>query len=404
MTNSIRSRISRRSFVAGSAGAGAALALGVSAPAVLAQTKKPLKIGNLNSFTGAIAYAAENNVNGMTMYLDSINWTIAGRKVEMIKEDDQFNPQVGLQKAKKLVESDNVDLLIGIQASNVALAVLNYARQKKAFFIVTGAGADSVTYKTPPWVFRTSLSAWQLSDPMASWAYDNLSKEFATVGSDYAGGHDVIGEFAGPFTKRGGKIIKQIFPPLGTNDFSPYLTDLKSVNPKATYNFMPGTDAVRYMQQFDQFGLKKTTAFCGFALIDSLALKNVGRAALDVITTTVYTDTVDNPENKKFAPAYHDRFKIWPDYFSDYGFVAARVIDEAVKACDGDTSNKDKLAAAMTKVQFNAPRGPFKFDPATHNPIQTVYVCKGAELEGGRIGNKVIGAVKDVKDPGSKQY
>jgi branched-chain amino acid transport system substrate-binding protein len=58
----------------------------------------------------------------------------------------------------------------------------------------------------------------------------------------------------------------------------------------------------------------------------------------------------------------------------------------------------------MIKVQFNAPRGPFKFDPATHNPIQTVYVCKGAELAGGRIGNQVIGAVKDVKDPGSKQY
>jgi branched-chain amino acid transport system substrate-binding protein len=99
MTKSIESGsgVSRRRFMAGTAGA--ALALKVGAPAVLAQTKKPIRIGNLNSFTGAIAYAAVNNVDGMTMYFDSINWTIAGRKVEMIKEDDQFNPQVGLQKA-----------------------------------------------------------------------------------------------------------------------------------------------------------------------------------------------------------------------------------------------------------------------------------------------------------------
>ena len=395
--------ISRRKLLGNSAKAGALLASSFAAPALLAQTKKPIRIGVINSFTGAIAYAAENNLNAMSLYFDSIGWTVAGRKIEIIKEDDQFNPQVGLQKAKKLVESDNVDMLTGIQASNVALAVMNYAKQKKAFFIVTGAGADAVTWGTTPYVFRTSLSAWQLSDPMANWTYKNLAKTFATVGSDYAGGHDVIAEFAGPFTKLGGKVVKQIFPPLGTNDFSPYLTDLKSISPPATYNFMPGTDAVRYMQQYDQFGLKEKTAFCGFALIDSLALKNVGRAAIGVITTTVYTDTVDNPENKKFAPAYHDRFKIWPDYFSDYGYVAARVIDETLKATDGDT-DKDKMAAAMLKVKFNAPRGPFRFDPKTHNPIQNVYVCKGADLGGGRIGNQVIGTVNDVTDPGSKQY
>jgi branched-chain amino acid transport system substrate-binding protein len=390
--------------LARTAGAGAVLALGVRAPAVLAQTKKPLKLGHLNSFTGAIAYTAENNVNAMTMYLDSINWTIAGRKVEILKEDDQFNPQVGLQKAKKLVESDGVDLLIGIQASNVALAVLNYAKQKKVFLMITGAGADAITWGRNPHVFRTSLSAWQLSDPMANWAYDNLAKEFVTAGSDYAGGRDVIAQFKGPYVARGGKILKEIWPPLGTTDFSAYLTDIKSISPPATYNFMPGTDGMRYLQQFDEFGLKDKTAFCGFALLDSLILRNVGRAAIGAITTTVYTDTVDNPENKQFAPAYHERFKIWPDYYSDYGYVAARVIDEALKATDGDTSNKDKLAEAMVKVQFNAPRGPFRFDPVTHNPIQNVYVCKGAELAGGRIGNEVIGTIKDVKDPGSKQY
>ena len=176
-STSFTKSISRRRLMTEAAGAGAALAFNFPAPGILAQTRAPIRIGVLNSFTGATAYAAENNVNGMSLYLDSINWTVAGRKVELIKEDDQFNPQVGLQKAKKLVESDNVDMLVGVQASNVALAVLNYAKQKKAFYIVTGAGTDAITWDRYPYLFRTSLSTWQLSKPMADWVYANLAKE-----------------------------------------------------------------------------------------------------------------------------------------------------------------------------------------------------------------------------------
>jgi branched-chain amino acid transport system substrate-binding protein len=396
--------ISRRKLLVGSAKAGAVLASTVSAPALLAQARAPIRLGIINSFTGAIAYAGDNNLDGMSLYFDSIGWTVAGRKIELIKEDDQFNPQVGLQKAKKLLENDNVDMLAGVQASNVALAVLNYAKQKKAFYIVTGAGADAITWERNPYVFRTSLSSWQLSAPMAEWVYDNLAKEIVLTGSDYAGGRDVIAEFRVPFVKKGGKVIKEIYPPLGTADFSPYLTDIRSINPPATYDFMPGADAVRFMQQYDEMGMKQKIPMTGFALVDSLSIKALGRAALDIITSTVYTDTVDNPESKKFVADYRAKYKSYPDLFSDYGFVAARVIADTLNATDGDTSNKDKLAEAMTKVSFDAPRGPFRFDPITHNPIQDVYICKCVELEGGRIGNKVIATYKDVRDPGSKQY
>jgi branched-chain amino acid transport system substrate-binding protein len=396
--------ISRRKLLVGSAKAGAVLASTVSAPALLAQARAPIRLGIINSFTGAIAYAGDNNLDGMSLYFDSIGWTVAGRKIELIKEDDQFNPQVGLQKAKKLLENDNVDMLAGVQASNVALAVLNYAKQKKAFYIVTGAGTDAITWERNPYVFRTSLSSWQLSAPMAEWVYDNLAKEIVLTGSDYAGGRDVIAEFRVPFVKKGGKVIKEIYPPLGTADFSPYLTDIRSISPPATYDFMPGADAVRFMQQYDEMGMKQKIPMTGFALVDSLSIKALGRAALDIITSTVYTDTVDNPESKKFVADYRAKYKSYPDLFSDYGFVAARVIADTLNAADGDTSNKDKLAEAMTKVSFDAPRGPFRFDPITHNPIQDVYICKCVELEGGRIGNKVIATYKDVRDPGSKQY
>ena len=272
--------MSRRRFMAGTAGAGAALASNLAAPGLLAQTRAPIKLGNLNSFTGAIAYAAENNLNGMNLFFDSVGWTVGGRKIEIIKEDDQFNPQVGLQKAKKLVESDKVDMIVGVQASNVALAVLNYAKQQKAFYIVSGAGTDAITWDRYPYLFRTSISAYQLSTPMANWVYDNLGKEIVTTASDYAGGRDVIAQFKGPYVARGGKVLKEIWPPLGTTDFSPYLIDIKSINPPVTYDFMPGADAIRFIQQYTEFGLKEKMPLTGFTIIDSLTISALGKAAL----------------------------------------------------------------------------------------------------------------------------
>jgi len=396
-------RLSRRSFVKNSAAAGAVLTSNLAAPALLAQSKAPIKLGVLNSFTGGLAYAADGNLNAMNIYFESINWTVAGRKIELVKEDDQFNPQVGLQKAKKLIESDKVDLLVGIQASNVALAVLNYMKQQKAFYVVSGAGTDAITWDRYPYLFRTSISSYQLSTPMANYVYDNLGKEIVTTASDYAGGRDVIGQFKGAYLARGGKVIKEIWPPLGTTDFSPYLTDIKSINPPVTYDFMPGADAVRFIQQYSEFGLKEKMPLTGFTIIDSQTVSALGKSAIGIISAVTYTDTVDNPESHKFASDYRAKYKSSPDLFAEYGFVAARAIGEALSAIDGDASNKDKLSEAMTKVKFNAPRGPFRIDPATHNPIQNIYICQVIE-KGDGISTKILSTAKDVTDPGKKIY
>jgi branched-chain amino acid transport system substrate-binding protein len=393
-------RVSRRTF---SAGAGAALASVLAAPQVLAQSNGPIRIGNINSYTGGLAYAGENNLNGMNLYFDSIDWTVAGRRIEVIKEDDQFNPQIGLQKAKKLVESDKVDLVIGIQASNVALAVLNYMKQQKAFYVVSGAGTDAITWDRYPYLFRTSISTYQLSTPMADYIYDNLGKEIVTTASDYAGGRDVMAQFKGPFVAKGGKVLKEIWPPLGTADFSPYLTDIKSINPPVTYDFMPGADGVRFIQQYSEYGLKEKIPLTGFTIIDSQTVSALGKTAVGVISSLTYTDTVDNAESREFATSFRAKYKYAPDLFADYGYVGAKALGEALKMTDGDASDKDKLAEAMTKVKFNAPRGPFRMDPATHNPIQDIYICQVTD-SGEGISTRILTTAKDVQDPGKKVY
>jgi branched-chain amino acid transport system substrate-binding protein len=395
--------ISRRTFISSGAVAGAALASNIAAPAILAQTKAPIRLGNINSYTGGLAFAGQANWNATELYFDSINWTIAGRKVEIVKEDDQFNPQVGLQKAKKLIESDKVDLVFGIQASNVALAVLNYMKQQKAFYVVNAAGTDAITWDRYPYLFRTSISTYQLSTPMANYIYDNLGKQIVTTSSDYAGGRDVMAQFKGPYVAKGGTVLKEIWPPLGTTDFSAYLTDIKSINPPVTYDFMPGADAVRFVQQYSEFGLKEKMPLTGFTIIDEEMIGALGKASVGIISALTFVNTLDNPAAKKFVADFQAKYKQLPDLYSEYGYTGAEAIAEAIKAVDGDTSNKDKLVEAMAKVQFDAPRGPFRMDPATHNPIQDIYIAQVVESEG-KVTTKVLSTSKQVQDPGHKLY
>ncbi len=397
-------RLTRRRVLQRAAIGGAAAALGFPAPAILAQTRKPIRLGVLNSFTGAQAYNANDNVNGMSLYFDRIGWAIAGRPIEMIKEDDQFNAQIGLEKTKKFVQSDHVDMIVGPQASNVAMALLNFVKQTKSFLVVSGAGSDQITWERIPYLFRTTITTWQLCTPMGQWVYDNVAKEVVATGTDYIAGRDTIREFAIAFEAKGGKIVSEIYPPLGTTDFSVYLTQIAASGAGASFNFYTAADAVRFVTQYAELGIKDRVRLTGFsALIDGNTLAAVGRAALGVVTPQIYTTALDTPVNREFVAAYRSKYKGSPTSFSDYGYVTARVIDEAIKGTDGDTSDKDKLAASMVKVAFDAPRGPFRFDPVTHHPIQNIYMCEVREIDG-QFVIKDFDTIKDVRDPGVKNF
>lgn len=388
----------RRQVLLGTVGLAASAALPRIA---IAETRAPLRIGFLNTFSKGSAFSGESSYNGFMLYLEQNGNSIAGRKVEVIREDDEFNPQVGLEKIKKLVERDKVDLVVGPQGSNVAMALLPYLRQSKTFLVCNGAGTSALTrQKGLPYLFRTSLSTWQVSSPMADWIYDNLAKEIVLTGSDYAGGHDVVDDFKAQFVKRGGKVIKEIYPPIGTNDYSAYLADIRSIAPPATYNFYSGADAVRFVKQYADFGLRDKIPLTGYAsLVDTDTIGSQGDAAYGTITGNIYAGSLETSANKAFTAAYRAKYNDEANLYSDYGYNASRVVAEAVKGTDGDTSKKDRLAEAMLKVSFEDPRGPFRFDPTTHNPIQNLYILKAVQVDG-KYAAQVLKTLPDVRDPG----
>ena len=391
----------RRQFVSGALalGAGAVLARSSS---VLAQGQGPIKIGVLNSFSKVFAALGASNMNGMTLYFDQVNNTIAGRKIEIIREDDEINPQVGLQKLKKLIESDKCEVVTGIQASNVAMAAVEYLKQSNTLFLCSGAGVTALGYTGAPNVFRCSVSSQQINSAMGDWWFDNGTKEVVATASDFAGGRDTVAEFRNAFVKKGGKIIKEIYPPLGNSDFSAYLADIRSIAPPGTYNFYAGTDAVRFVKQYSEYGLKARMKTCasGF-MVESDVLPAQGKDALGIISSMQYADTLTNPENVKFVADYRKKYNEYPNVYSEYGYVAARCLHDALTATGGNTQDFAKLRAAMLAVKFNAPRGPFSFNPATQGPIHNIYIREVVELDG-RIANKVIATVNDVREPATR--
>jgi len=391
----------RRRFLTGVAAVSGSALVG-RAPAILAQSRAPLRIGVLNSFSKVFAALGTANLNAMQMYFDQVGGTVAGRKIEIIREDDEINPQVGLAKLRKLVESDKCDLITGIQASNVALAAVDYFRQSKAFYLCNGAGVADLGYTGVPYIFRCSISTHPIHATFGEWFYDNGAKEVVTTASDFAGGRSTIAEFKIGYGKKGGKIMNEIYPPLGNNDFSPYLADVRSLSAPATYNFYAGTDAVRFVKQYDEYGLKAKTKLTGSGfMVESDTLPAQGKSALGTLSSLHYADTLDNAENKKFVADYRAKFNDYPSVYSEYGFIAARIIEDALKATDGNTQDKDKLRAAMLAVKLNAPRGPFRFNPQTQGPIHNVYIREVAEVDG-RITNRVIQTYKDVAEPPTK--
>jgi branched-chain amino acid transport system substrate-binding protein len=332
------------------------------------------------------------------------NWTVAGRKIELIKEDDEMQPPVGVRKTEKLIDSDKVDILTGPVHSGILMGMRDKVHNSKTILIVSNAGADAISReRCSKWIFRTSFSNWQPCQPMGGWVAKNVAKDVFLTAPNYQAGKDMMNAFKETFGPAGGKVVAEDYPKLGETDYAPYLTKIRQSGAKAVFAFFSGTDAVNFVKQYSQFGLKQNIKLTGAGfLTEPDVLPAQGAAALGVITGHFYTPLLDNATNHRFVKDFRDKyFGKMPDGFACQGYDTAEVIVRALKAVNGNTQDKDKLVDAIAKVEFDSPRGRFKFDPKTHNVIQPfIYVREVREVYGG-LNNVPIDKVANVADPGT---
>jgi branched-chain amino acid transport system substrate-binding protein len=396
----------RRTFLRGAViggGAAAGVALG---PWVLRARAQggPVKIGVVLPYTGVYAELGNSITQAMELVFARENWTVAGRKIEMIKEDDEMKPPVGVRKTEKLIDSDKVDILTGPVHSGILMGMRDKVHNSKTILIVSNAGADAISReRCSKWIFRTSFSNWQPCQPMGGWVAKNVSKDVFQVAPNYQAGKDMMAAFRETFIPAGGKVVAEDYPKLGETDYAPYLTKIRQSGAKAVFAFFSGTDAVNFVKQYAEFGLKEGIRLTGAGfLTEPDVLPAQGKAALGTITGHFYTPLLDNPVNQRFVKDFREKFGgKTPDGFAVQGYDTAEVIVRALKAVNGNTQDKDRLVSVIAAIEFDSPRGRFRFDPKTHNVIQPFIYIREVKEVGGGLNNVPFDKVANVADPGT---
>jgi branched-chain amino acid transport system substrate-binding protein len=414
-------RLTRRRFLAASSAAAALAACGPAATpnpsgvatASTAATASPgpaLKIGQLLPFTKVYAELGNSMKRATDLYVKQKGGKLANRPVTLVYEDEANDPVVGAQKTQKFIDSDRVDLMMGIVATPIAYAIRNTVDAAKLIFIETNAGGNALTRTTTDckpackskYIFRTSFSSYQISYPIGEYfATQKGVKEVFTFVADYGFGTESAADFTTGFTKGGGKITGSLKAPLGSADFLPFVTTIKGQQTKDIYSFFSGTDAINYIKAWTQLGMPAAgykMNGAGF-LTEQDVLKEVKEQANGATTSLFWAVTLDNAENKAFVDAYQKEYNLLPDVFAVQAWDGMQAVDLALQAVKGDTTNKDAFIAALESVKFKSPRGDFEFDKETHNPIQDIYI-REVKVQSGQAVNTIVGKVARVTDPG----
>jgi branched-chain amino acid transport system substrate-binding protein len=365
----------------------APLAAPVGAPA----QSGPIKIGLLAPLTGPFAQIGKDMVNGNQLYLNEIGSQVAGRKIEVIVEDDEGNPATALNKSRKLVDQDKVQILTGGMLANVGYALQPFIDAQKIPTTYPVIAADDITQRKPSkWIVRTGWSTSQPMHPFGEWVLKNTKyRKIAAIGMDYAFGYEIIGGFQQVFEEGGGQIVQRIWAPLNTNDFAPFLAQIRR-DADAVLALFTGRLALQFLKQYEEAGLKgKLPLLGGGTLTDETVLPQMGDEAVGVITALHYSQALDNAANAKFSKAFEASAGKISSYYSEATYTNARWIVEAIKAVGGKVEDRDALLAALRRVDLKeSARGPLKVDDFG-NPIQNIYIRK-VERVNGKLQNTVI--------------
>ncbi|HSD53960.1 MAG TPA: ABC transporter substrate-binding protein [Burkholderiales bacterium] len=375
---------SRRKFLQG-VGAGVAA---LHAPRARAQAE-PIRIGLLTVKSGPLASGGLDMERALVMYLRERNYTLAGRKCTLSVGDSAGVPAQARTKLQELVEKDRIQVLIGPLATAEALAADDYIRQEKVLTLSVAAADDMTQRKPNPWFTRGTSTASQCAHPMADYCYKHLNyRRMVVIADDIAYGHEMVAGFQRVFEELGGKIIQKTFPPLTVPDYGTYLAQLKT-NADAIYLGFAGSNGFRYLRQFNEYGLRgKITPVGGMTALDEAVLRNMGDEALGVLTACWYSADVDNPQNKKFAPAFRAEAKYDPGFYAAATYTEAAVLEATLNVLGGKIEDKEAFMKAVRAIKVDTVRGPVQFDQYG-NIVGNVYIRK-VERKEGRLVNSVI--------------
>ena len=378
-------QLNRRTFMAGTAAA-ATGAAGLPMPSIAQNA--PMKVGVLTVKTGPLAAGGIHCEEGITTFLKERDYNVGGRKIELVVADTGGNPAGAKTKAVELVERDKVDFILGPFAAFEHLAIVDYLAQNKKP-TMGFAGAEDVTQrKANPYVVRSSNSAAQCMYPLADYAFKDMKvKRAVTIADDFAYGYEQVGGFQRAFEDLGGKVVKKLWAPLNTPDYTPYLAQIEDCD--VVCQGLTGANPLKFTKQYGELGLK-LPMLGGATVADDTILKGFDDASIGMINSIPYSVDLTTPENKAFLEAMQKFYPGIPvgNYAAVY-YVNGMILEAALKKTGGKSDDPDALIKAVKSVSLDkTPRGPVSFDDYG-NIIFDDYVRR-IEKKDGKLVNVTI--------------
>jgi branched-chain amino acid transport system substrate-binding protein len=345
----------------------------------------PIKIGAILDITGPIARWGQMQQDGMELRFDEAGWEVAGRQVQLIAEDGASDLNLTNSLARKLVEQDDVDIMVGPLNHDFMVALEPYLVENKVPEIYISQAAPEIESDNE-WFFAPPGVVAQCGYYTGQYAYELGYRTASVIGADFMTGYQWIGAFTQAFEGMGGKVISHAgWAPIGTVDYGPYLSSLKEADVCAGWT----VPATFFVKQYHEFGLwdKMPLMMIYTNEVPEADLVDLGEAAKGLVGAALYCPRIDTPANHQFVAAFQEKYGHDPCEWDVIGYDAAAVAVAALEATGGDTT-PEKLRDAIQNVKLDLPTGSFSFSPAGYG-IRSIYMLK-AEMIDGKMGWQII--------------
>jgi branched-chain amino acid transport system substrate-binding protein len=369
-----------------------------------AQPTDTVKIGLLATLTGPFAQLGADGMRGAQTAVDEFNGQAGGKKIVVVKESSDATPNVARDAARKLIEQDGVDFMVGPLSGDEGIAVRDYAKTVPAKTFINGSsGAEDTTLFDPaPNFFRWNTDGVQWMAGLGTYAFkDRHYKRVVTLGEDYSFPYSQVGGFTTEFCKVGGHVLSHLWVPLGTKDFSSVISSIPS-GVDAVYVALGGADSLNFLKQYVQFG-GKAPLIGGSITIDQSMLSTKGNLYDHVIGVPgagPIADDDPSPQWKKFADEYRkqDGALPSPSLFAHAYYLNTKAALLALDAVHGDLSGgQAAFKAALAKLAWLSPTGPVHLDK-NRQAVGDIYLTVVAKRPDGVLVNKLVRVTRQVDE------
>ncbi|WP_306112992.1 MULTISPECIES: ABC transporter substrate-binding protein [unclassified Roseovarius] len=304
--------------------------------------------------------------------------------LEIVVEDDQRKPEIAVQLADKMIQSEKVDVLTGIIWSNLAMAVVPAATAQGKFYLSPNAGPSALAGKgCHPNYFNVAWQNDNLHEAAGGYANSAGFKKTFILAPNYPAGVDALTGYKRLYE---GELAGEIFTKLGQKDYASEIAQIRASDADSIFFFLPGGMGISFLKQLADSGLDLPVVGPAFSF-DQGILQAVGDAAMGVKNTSQWNKDIDNEANAAFVEAFQAEYGRLPSLYASQGYDTANLLLSAM--AKADVADADAFRAALLEADFASTRGDFEF-AANHHPVQTIYVREVIK-EGDVYTNKITG-------------